>query len=361
MKKLPPDIPLEEIETRQVLKKLASAHSELAELKGTTPTIPNENILINTLSLQEAKDSSEIENIVTTHDELYRSDAFANSFVSPAAKEVYAYADALKRGFEEVRKNKLLTVNTILKIQEIIEENDAGIRKQPGTMLKDGKGNVVYEPPQDHDTIVELLNNLEWFMNDPDALDVDPLVKMALVHHQFESIHPFYDGNGRTGRIINILYLVITDHLNLPILYLSRYIIQHRQAYYKHLQDTRESGSWEPWILYMLDAIETTSKETTKMIGRINELMAQYKHDIRHEAPKIYSQDLINNLFRHPYTQVSWAANELNVSRMTANRYLDKLTEMGKLSKVKIGRANFYINDPLFQLLIEDKKVITNP
>jgi Fic family protein len=356
LQKLPPDIPIEEIETRQVLKKLTSAHSALAELKGTSPTIPNENILIDTLSLQEAKDSSAIENIVTTHDELYRSDAFAKSFVSPAAKEVYAYSDALKQGFEEVRKNKLLTVNTILKIQEIIEENDAGIRKQPGTMLKDGKGNVVYEPPQDHDTIVMLLNNLEWFMNEPHALDVDPLVKMAFIHHQFESIHPFYDGNGRTGRIVNILYLVITNLLDLPILYLSRYIIQHRQAYYKHLQDARETSSWESWILYMLDAIETTSRETTKMIGRINELMAQYKHDIRNKAPKIYSQDLINNLFRHPYTQIAWMAKELNVNRMTATRYLDKLADMGKLRKVKMGRKNFYINEPLFELLIADQK-----
>ena len=356
MKKLPPDIPVENIETRRVLKKLTNTRAALAELKGITPTIPNQNILVETLSLQEAKDSSEIENIITTHDELYRSDKRAKSFASSAAKEVHSYADALKQGFKEVKENQVITVNTILRVQKIIEENEAGIRKLPGTILKDAFGNVVYEPPQDYDTIMDLLGNLEWFINKPDAWDADPLVKMALIHYQFESIHPFYDGNGRTGRVINILYLVMNDLLNLPILYLSRYIIRNRQDYYYHLQNTRENDDWEAWVMYMLNAVEVTSKETCMMVNSIKELMAAYKQKIRTSMPKIYSQDLINNLFRHPYTKTSWLAEELNVSKMTAIRYLDKLTEEGMLNCERVGRTNYYINEPLFALLVEKKK-----
>lgn len=352
MEKLPPSIPVEQLESREVLKKLNVSKSALAELKGIAGTIPNEQILIDALSLQEAKDSSEIENIVTTHDELYQSNYRANLFSSPEAKEVYSYAEALKVGFQEVKAKGIITKNIILTIQEIIEGNNAGIRRQPGTQLKnDLTGEVIYEPPQDYEVIMELLDNLEWFMNQKEAYETDPLIKMALIHHQFESIHPFYDGNGRTGRILNILYLVLCDLLPLPILYISHYIIRNRQAYYTYLQQTRETGHWEPWILYMLEAIEVTSKATITKINGINQLMQEYKHKLKDQMPRIYSQDLINNLFRHPYTRISWIKEDLNVSRLTATKYLDKLVEMNMLEEVKKGRNKYYVNARLFALL----------
>ena len=354
MEKMPPQIPEDQIETRKVLKKLSDAKSALSELKGVSATIPNENILIDTLSLQEAKDSSEIENIVTTHDELYQSDYRASLFSSAEAKEVHSYAEALKKGFYEVQNKGVITKNIILTVQETIEENDAGVRRQPGTQLKnDRTGELIYEPPQDYDTIMNLLDNLEWFINTQEAYDVDPLVKMALIHHQFESIHPFYDGNGRTGRILNILYLVLYDLLSLPILYMSRYIIRHRQDYYKYLQETRETNNWETWNLYMLEAVRVTSLETIEKINAINELMQEFKHRIKTEASKIYSQDLINNLFRHPYTRIHWVKDDLNVSRLTATRYLDKLAKLGMVEKVKRGRNKYYVNERLFELLQE--------
>lgn len=232
------------METKAVLRKTAEAHKALAELKGVISSILNENILLETLTLREARESSAIENIVTTIDEVYQSDLFSNQFTSPAAKEVHRYAHALKAGFELVKKSGLLTNNHILQIQAEIEQNNAGFRRLPGTkLLNDKTGEIVYTPPQDHDTILTLMNNLENFINDDTTMDVDPLIKMAIIHHQFESIHPFYDGNGRTGRIINILYLIQKDLLNLPVLYLSRYIITHKKDYYHLLQSVRETGN----------------------------------------------------------------------------------------------------------------------
>ncbi|HEX8530385.1 MAG TPA: Fic/DOC family N-terminal domain-containing protein, partial [Cytophagales bacterium] len=259
-----PTLPLAfDIETKAVLKKTARAHQALAELKGVVATIPNESILISTLSLQEAKDSSAIENIVTTHDELFKSDATARQFASVAAKEVHTYALALREGFEQVRRTGILTNNHILKIQATIESSHAGFRKLPGTALKnDRTGEVVYTPPQHPDDIIAMMNNLEQFINDDALSDWDDLVKMAVIHHQFESIHPFYDGNGRTGRILNILYLVKQGLLQLPVLYLSRYINQHKADYYRLLQLVRNEGQWETWVLFMLTGVEQTSRQT---------------------------------------------------------------------------------------------------
>ena len=227
---------LGDIESKAVLKKTAKAHQALAELKGVVGSIPNQAILLNTLPLQEAKDSSAIENIITTHDDLYQSDSLARQFISLAAKEVHNYATALRRGFEQVQQTGLLTERHILEIQQCIEENDAGYRTQAGTVLKNQQtGEVVYEPPQHPDDIINYMRNLEQFINDDQLCDWDDLVKMAVIHHQFESIHPFYDGNGRTGRIINILFLVKQNLLGLPVLYLSRYINQHKSSYYSLL------------------------------------------------------------------------------------------------------------------------------
>ena len=341
-----------DVETRKIHRKTALAHKALAELKGVLTSIPNENILTETLTLREARESSAIENIISTFAAVYQSNLFTQQFLSPAAKEVHQYAKALKAGFHLVKKNGLLTNNYILQIQEQVETNSAGFRKLPGTkLLNDKTGEVIYTPPQDHETILLLMQNLETFINDDSIMDADPLVKMAIIHHQFESIHPFYDGNGRTGRIINILYLIQKNLLDLPVLYLSRYIIKHKNSYYQLLQKVRDTGNWEEWILYMLDGIEQTAIESILLISNIKSLMQQYKQAIRNNLPKIYSQDLLNNLFKYPYTKIEYIERDLEVSRSTAIRYLETLVKQKLLVKQKIGKNNFFINQPLFDLL----------
>lgn len=348
-----PLLPLQrDVESKEVLKKLSTAHRALAELKGLITSIPNQSILLETLTLREARESSAIENIISTIDEVYQSNLFSEQFSSAAAKEVHQYALALKIGFELVKRNQLLTNNHILQIQKVVEQNNAGFRKLPGTMLKNElSGEIVYTPPQDAETIIELMQNLETFINDDTLMDADPLTKMAIIHHQFESIHPFYDGNGRTGRIINMLYLVQKDLLHLPILYLSRYIIQHKATYYRLLQEVREKDNWEEWILFLLDGVEKTAIESVVLITQIKELMQQYKLLIRKNHPKMYSQDLLNNLFKFPYTKIEYFQKDLQVSRSTAIRYLKALELEGVLKKQKIGRDNFYLNEKLFRLL----------
>ncbi|MCH8500726.1 MAG: Fic family protein [Aliidiomarina sp.] len=344
---------IERLETRAVLKKAAEAHRFLAELKGVAASIPNESILINTLSLQEAKDSSEIENIVTTHDELYKASLFEGGTVHPAAKEVQDYAIALKQSFAKVRHSKVIRLHDILEVQRHLEHNKAGLRRLPGTELRNmATGEVVYTPPQHAEEIANLMDNLVQYMNDDHLCDTDPLIKMAIVHHQFESIHPFYDGNGRSGRILNILYLVTKDLLNLPVLYLSRYITRNKAEYYRLLQHVRETGEWEPWLLYMLEGVSETSKRTIELITAMKSLMKDVKHRMRGELPKIYRQELLNNLFHHPYTKIEFVENELGVSRLTASKYLEQLVEHGFVTKHRIGRANYYVNEPLCALLI---------
>lgn len=342
----------QDVETKKVLKKAATAHKALAELKGVITSIPNENILIETLSLQEARESSAIENIISTFAEVYQSSLLTHQFTSSAAKEVHQYAEALKTGFAVIKKQGILTNNLILQIHQIIEQNNAGFRKLPGTKLMNDKtGEVVYTPPQDNESIINLMTNLEQFINDDTVMDIDPLIKVAIIHHQFESIHPFYDGNGRTGRIINILYLVQKGLLYLPVLYLSRYIIRHKGDYYRLLQQVRETGDWEEWILYILSGIEQTSNESIILISNIKKLMQHYKITIRNELPKLYSQDLLNNLFKYPYTKIEFIERDLEVSSRTATRYLEALIEKKLLFKHKIGRYNFYVNEALFHLL----------
>jgi len=348
LKELPLD---QDIETKKVLKSLPSAHAALAELKGIASRIPDQNIVINTLGLQEAKDSSAIENIITTHDDIYKSELNLDSFTSSNAKEVQNYVSAMRKGFELISEKGFLTNNIIIKIQEELEGNKAGFRKLPGTELKNSAtGEVIYTPPQDYKDIVRLMDNLERFVNIQDENEYDPLVKMAIIHYQFESIHPFYDGNGRTGRIINILYLIQEKLQDLPILYLSSYIINNKPDYYRLLQKIRETDTWEEWLLFMINGIEQTSRETIELILKISGLMMSYKHKIR-DKYKFYSQDLLNNLFKHPYTKIEFVVNELNVSRITAANYLNKLADDGLLTKKKLGTGNYYINEPLFNLL----------
>jgi Fic family protein len=345
-------LPLDcDVETKTVLKSLPSAHAALAELKGIASTIPNQSLLINTLGLQEAKDSSAIENIITTHDDLYKSELNLDSFKSLNAKEVQNYITATKTGFELILKTGLLTNRIVLKIQEVLEGNKAGFRKLPGTTLKNtSTGEIIYTPLQDPEEIKDLMSNLEKFINDQETCNFDPLVKMAIIHYLFESIHPFYDGNGRTGRIINILYLIQEKLQDLPILYLSSYIIKNKSDYYRLLQEVRIKNNWEEWLLFMIKAVDQTSRETIDLIIRIRELMMNYKRTLR-DNYKFYSQDLLNNLFNHPYTKIEFIQRDLNVSRITAANYLNQLAADKLLTKKKLGTANYYINDPLFKLL----------
>jgi len=356
-----PRLPLAvDVETKAVLRALSQAHRYLAELKGTARTIPNESILIHTLTLQEAKDSSAVENIITTQDELFKAELFIDQKPGLATKEVQRYALALRKGFEVVRKHQLITLPYILEIHAALEENRAGLRKTPGTTLKnDRTGEVVYVPPQHPDAIKEQMSNLVRFINDDELSDLDSLVKMAIIHHQFESIHPFYDGNGRTGRIINILYLVAKGLLDLPVLYLSRFIIRDKAAYYRRLQAVRDEGDWEAWIVYMLNGVAETAQQTIELIGQIRQLMQEIKHRLRAEWPKLYSQDLLNNLFRHPYTKIEFVMHDLGVSRPTASSYLSQLVDSGFLSLHKVGRSNYYVNDRLVLLLMRANQETT--
>ena len=272
---------------------------------------------------------------------------------NPASKEVVNYAKGLKMGFYIVRNEKLLLNRDIIKIQEQLEQNKAGFRTQAGTKLVNAQKEVVYTPPQDKDEILNLMANLEKFINDPDFSPLDPLTKMAIIHYQFESIHPFYDGNGRTGRIINILYLVLQKLLDLPVLYLSRYIIQNKTDYYKTLQGVRTDNDWQTLILYLLKGIEVTAIETIELVEDIKALMQQTKQRLRNELPKIYSQDLLNNLFKNPYTKIEFLERDLNISYQTARKYLEILTEEGFLSKIQKWKSSYYINEDLLNLFIK--------
>jgi Fic family protein len=341
----------EEVETKSILKQLPAAHAALAELKGIVQSIPNQIILLNTLGIQEAKDSSSVENIITTHDDLYKANLDFEVSISPDVKEVQNYVAAMKRGFELVQIQGLITNQTILKIQETLEGNNAGFRKLPGTALKNAQTReTVYLPPQDPNEILSLMANLEQFINDPELSDYDPLVKMAIIHFQFESIHPFYDGNGRTGRILNILYLVLTGLQKLPILYLSSHIIRNKPDYYRLLQGVRENGDWESWITYMIRGVENTAKETIVLIEELKILMAEMKNQLR-DNYKFYSQELLNNLFAHPYTKIEFLVRDLGVSRITAANYLNQLAADGVLRKERLGTGNYYVNEKLFALL----------
>lgn len=355
-----PSLPLPyDLETKEILKQLNQANRRLAELKGVALTIPNEQILISTLTLQEAKDSSEVENIVTTQDDLYQGAAASISelAVNAATKEVLNYREALEQGFRLVIKKGVLTSSVIKEIQKMLEHNSAGFRSVPGTALKRSDGKLIYTPPQDKQTILDLMDNLERFINDDAISDIDPLIKLAIIHHQFESIHPFYDGNGRTGRIICVLYLVLTGRLDLPILYLSRYITHNKEDYYRLIQAIRDKNSdnaaeWEAWILFMLKGIEATAIETTRLVKGISQLMADFKAVLRPKFGKQYRHELLNNLFFHPYTKVEFLEKELGVSRPTATRYLNGLVETGLIEKVKLGRTHYYINIPLMKLFM---------
>lgn len=351
-KYLSPLYKLKNIDTKPVLKASILAHKALGELKGLAMTMPSQNILISTLSLREARESSEIENIITTQDDLYQSNYGLNQFHSRAAKEVHNYAAALGRGYKVVKEQGLLTNNLIIEIQSIIEKNNAGFRTQAGTSLINQETHeVIFTPPQNAKEIVRLMQDLEIFINDSSLSELDDLIKMALIHHRFETIHPFYDGNGRTGRILNVLYLTKQGLLDIPILYLSRFINQNKSEYYELIQSVRETNDWEPWNLYILKAVEQTAIRTSFIIKEIVSLMAEFKIILKEKAPKIYSHELINNLFKYPYTKIEYIIQDLAVHRNSARKYLNELCSIGLLEKHKRGKENYYLNVRLLKIL----------
>jgi Fic family protein len=348
-----PALPLEiDLETVTILKALSAANRALAELKGSAATIPNQSILIDTLSLQEAKASSEIENIVTTQDELFQADLFPQAPQSIAAKEVALYRATLKRGYDRLLESDGLILNsTIIEMFGLLKSRHDGFRTMPGTALRnEGTGATVFVPPQDHAAIIEHMNNLERFINDDGMSNLDPLIKMAVIHHQFESIHPFPDGNGRLGRILNVLYLTKADLLETPILYLSRYINTTKSDYYRLLQGVRDEGQWEDWVVYMLNGVAQTATLTLDLVENIRAQMAIAKQKMRAQLPKLYSHDLLNTLFRHPYTRIEFVVMDLGVTRQTAAKYLDTLAANGFVKKVSAGRSNYFVNEDLVAL-----------
>jgi Fic family protein len=345
---LPPD--REKIETVRVLRQLVKSSVALAELKGLAMTLPNPSILLNAVILKEARASSEIENVITTQDKLYQALSVKGVDPDPATKEVLRYREAALFGFNFIKQKGFLSTNAIISIQKILEENNAGIRKLPGTALRNAATNkVIYTPPDEYDTILNLMKNLDNYLNNQD--DISPLIKMAVQHYQFESIHPFYDGNGRTGRIINILYIILHELLETPILYLSDYIINTKYDYYRLLQEVRTKDKWEDWVLYMLKGVEDTSHETIAQIKALQKLFVSTQEKVKKEAPKVYDKELIEILFEHPYCKTEILTTRLKISRITASKYLKKLEDIGVLKSKQIWKETLYINTKLFELL----------
>ena len=339
------------IETIPILRQESKSAAALAELKGIAQTIPNQSMLINAIVLQESKDSSEIENIITTQDELYKALAVNSTKVDPRTKEVVNYRQALFLGFDILKEQGFLRVNDILRIQEQLEANKAGIRAVLGTVLKnETTGETVYTPPQNKEEILDLMDNYIHHYNINED-DISPLILLAVLHAQFESIHPFYDGNGRTGRILNLLYLIMNRLLSIPILYHSSYIIENKSVYYKTLNKINRSGEWEDFIIFMLKSIEETSKLTIKKIKTIRDLLDTQINKVREQAPKIYKKELVELLFEQPYCKIEFIVKGLGVERKAASRYLKELEKIGLLTSIKIGRENLYINQALMNIL----------
>ena len=344
--------PKTELETKAVLRKVASARAAMAEMKGMGEIIPNQAMIVNSLTLREAKDSSEIENIVTTQDELFIAFATNHKNIAPEIKEVLNYRSGLWYGYNLIKEKGFISINVIIDLHEKIMNSKAGIRKIPGTTLKNLRtGETVYTPPSGEDIILQKLNNLETYIN-TDHDEMDALIKMAIIHYQFESIHPFYDGNGRAGRILNILYLVMKGLLDIPILYLSSYIIKRKSDYYKLLSKVRcDDSYWEKWILFLLDGVEQTATQTSLLIKEIKKLLDETIEKIKSERPSIYSKELVETLFEQPYCKVSFLVDKGLYERRTAMKKLNQLEEIGILRSIKRGKQKLFLNTRLFELL----------
>lgn len=348
---LPPLPPKVDIETKGILKKVTAARSALAELKGLGETIPNPSLLVDSLILQEAKASSEIENIITTSDALFQAFTAKTKNIDPATKEVLRYREALWKGHNILKNRPVLSTNLFIELVQTIKEHSGGIRRMPGTAVANAAtGVVVYTPPEGEAIIRDKLKNLEDFIHADD--DLDPLIKLALIHYQFEAIHPFSDGNGRTGRIINILFLVQSGLLDLPVLYLSKSIIEHKNDYYRLLREVTEKGLWEPWILFMLKAVEETAVFTRERTQAIRALMTATTEKAKEKLPnRVYSKELIETIFRQPYTKGQFLVDAGIAKRQTASEYLKELERVGILKPHKIGKETLYLNVDLYELL----------
>ncbi len=343
---LPPNA---DIETKKILRKTISAGRALAQLNGVLSTLPNPTLFLDTIYLQEAKASSEVENIITTNDELYQSLVADRKIDNPATKEVFNYKEALWLGLEQLKSKPFITTNLCIKIVQCIKQNSASIRVIPGTTLSNTHGEVIYMPPSGEDIIREKLANLEKFINEDN--DIDPLIKMAIMHYQFEAIHPFADGNGRTGRILLLLYLKLSGLLDIPAIYLSEYIMKNKTAYYQRLRGVTEKNEWEAYLLYMLDMIEETSVKGLERMNKIIKTMDETASEIRTQLPKVYSKDLVAVLFRLPYTKRQYLIDENLGNAKTVGNYLIALEEHGFLQSIKVGKEKLYLNHRLLEIL----------
>jgi Fic family protein len=341
--------PKENLETKTVMRKTITASRALAQLNGAIINLPNPRLFIDTIHLQEAKSSSEIENIITTNDDLYKSVVAEKKLFNPALKEVINYKEALWHGLEILNSRPLITTNLCIEIVQCIRQNTSGIRLLPGTALIDAKGEVIYSPPSGEQVIREKLTNLEKFVNEDDSLD--PLLKMALMHYQFEAIHPFFDGNGRTGRILLLLYLKMENLLDIPAIYLSEYIIRNKSEYYKRLRGVTEKDDWENWILFILEMIEYSSKKGLKRLENILALMQVVSEQIKMQLPGVFSKELIEILFRLPYTKRQFLINASLGTSKTVGNYLIALEKHGFLKSTRIGKEKLYLNYRLMELL----------
>ena len=341
--------PKADIETKNILRKTISAGRALAQLNGTLLNLPNQTLFLDTIYLQEAKASSEVENIITTNDEFYKSFVSDKKIENPATKEVLSYKEALWLGLENLKTKPFITTNLCIKIVQCIKQNNASIRVTPGTTLANHQGEIIYTPPRGEDVIRKKLANLEKFINEENK--TDPLIKMALMHYQFEAIHPFADGNGRTGRILLLLYLKLSGLLEVPAIYLSEYIIQHKKDYYIKLRDVTENENWENYILYMLDMVEQTALKGLERLNLITKAMEKMTSEIKTKLPKIYSKDLVEILFRLPYTKRQHLIDENIGNAKTVGNYLITLEENGILQSVKMGKEKLYLNQKLLKIL----------
>jgi Fic family protein len=344
--------PKADLETREVLKQVTAASRALADLRGLARLIPNQGILINGIVLQEARLSSEIENIVTTDDDLFRAAADADGGADPSSKEVLRYREALWHGSRAMQEQRPLTTNLFIEIVRIIKKTDLDVRKTVGTKLANPRtGEIIYSPPEGEAVIRDKLSNLEKFLYPQLDDGLDPLIRLAVMHYQFEAIHPFPDGNGRTGRILNILLLLEHKLLDIPVLYLSRYILENRTSYYEGLRRVTEDGAWVDWVLYILKAIEVTARETQERVQQILSLMESIRAEVLEKAPHIGTKDIIETIFRNPYCKIKFVEDAGRVTRQTASAYLKALSEMGILRPHKVGREIYFINDRLFKVL----------
>lgn len=349
---LPELPPTTDLESRAILKACISAMTELSKANALIKMLPNETVLVNTLPLQEARRSSEIENIVTTNDELYRAMTSEGNRIDSNTKEVLRYREALWEGIRHIREGSTLNIQLFEQICSRILDEKMQVRSGPVVIENRATQQLIYRPPTGYGNLIRLLTNLDRFINDKTD-GIQPLVKMAVMHYQFEAIHPFMDGNGRTGRILNILYLVYQGLLDVPMLYLSRFFIENRNEYYQYLREVTENGSWQQWILYILAAVEQTSRDTADKIEAINRLIDNVMIKARGKTKAVEREGFVDLLFKWPYCKISIVERELACSRITATRYLNDIAALGLLEKVKIGRENYYINIDLMELLSE--------